>query len=75
MKETDGRFKMVNPKGGPQLKKGQMLSHVIRKDFYVLIDHFERIEEGFLINTHAAENDGKTFRGTRPDPGEFSPLR
>ena len=71
MKESDGRIKMVNPKGGPQLKKGQMLSHVIRKDFDVLIDHFERIEEGFLIKTRAAENDGKTLEEQGLIPENF----
>jgi hypothetical protein len=33
-----------------------MLSHIIYWDTNVLIDHFEHIEEGFLIKTHATEN-------------------
>ncbi len=71
MNESDGRINMVNPKGGPQLKKGQMLSHITRGDFNILIDHFERIEEGFLIKTNAAENDGKTLEEQGLIPENF----
>ena len=42
----------IDPAGGPYLKAGQMLSHVIYDDeFNVIIDGFERVENGYLIKT------------------------
>ena len=38
--------------GGPFIKKGQMLAHIIYdNEFNVIIDGFERVENGYLIKT------------------------
>jgi hypothetical protein len=47
---------MVDPSGGPYLTRGQMLSHVIIgwdgiDGFNVIIDSFEKVDEGWLIKT------------------------
>tara|TARA_B100000963_G_scaffold210441_1_gene183329 strand:+ start:193 stop:747 length:555 start_codon:yes stop_codon:yes gene_type:complete len=40
----------VNPPGGPYIKVGQMLSHVIKSlDFNDIVQGFEKIDGGFLI--------------------------
>ena len=42
----------VDPSGGPFIKVGQMLSHIIYDDeFNVIVDGFERVETGYLIKT------------------------
>jgi len=42
----------VDPSGGPFIKVGQMLSHIIYDDeFNVIVDGFERVENGYLIKT------------------------
>ena len=47
---------MVDPSGGPYIRAGQMLSHVIIgwdgiDGFNVVVDSFERVDEGWLIKT------------------------
>jgi hypothetical protein len=42
----------IDPSGGPFIKKGQMLAHIVYDDeFNVIIDGFERVENGYLIKT------------------------
>ena len=48
----------VDPSGGPFIKVGQMLSHIIYDDeFNVIVDGFERVETGYLIKTIPHEHD------------------
>ena len=43
----------VNPPGGPYIKVGQMLSHVIKsQDFNDIVQGFEKTDGGFLIKTN-----------------------
>jgi len=43
---------MVDPSGGPYIKAGQMLSHVVFDDeFNVIVESFEPIKTGYLIKT------------------------
>ena len=47
---------MVDPSGGPYIRAGQMLSHVIIgwdgiDGFNVIVDSFEKVDEGWLIKT------------------------
>jgi len=47
-----GVINMVDPSGGPYIKAGQMLSHVVFDDeFNVIVESFEPIETGYLIKT------------------------
>jgi hypothetical protein len=40
----------IDPAGGPYLKAGKMLSHIIWFDeFNVIIESFERVETGYII--------------------------
>ena len=56
---------MVDPSGGPYIKAGQMLSHVIFDDeFNVIVESFEPIETGYLIKT----------KEHKVDPDDFSHL-
>jgi hypothetical protein len=49
---------MVDPSGGPYIKAGQMLSHVVFDDeFNVIVESFEPIETGYLIKTKPHEYD------------------
>lgn len=44
----------VDPSGGPFIKAGLVLSHMIYDDadtFNVIVDGFERVENGYLIKT------------------------
>jgi hypothetical protein len=42
----------IDPPGGPFIKKGQMLAHIVYDDeFNVIVDGFERVENGYLIKT------------------------
>ena len=60
-----GVIDMVDPSGGPYIKAGQMLSHVIFDDeFNVIVESFEPIETGYLIKT----------REHKVDPNDFSHL-
>lgn len=43
----------VNPPGGPYIKVGQMLSHIIKSmDFNDIVQGFEKTDDGFLIKTN-----------------------
>ncbi|MAJ05590.1 MAG: hypothetical protein CL827_01860 [Crocinitomicaceae bacterium] len=43
----------VNPPGGPYIKVGQMLSHVIKsQDFNDMVQGFEKTDGGFIIKTN-----------------------
>ena len=40
----------VDPSGGPYIKVGSMLSHIIYDtDFNVIVESFERIENGYIL--------------------------
>ena len=42
----------INPSGGPFIKVGQMLSHIVYDEaFNVIVEGFERVETGYLIKT------------------------
>ena len=48
----------IDPSGGPFIKVGQMLSHIIYDDeFNVIVDGFERVDSGYLIKTIPHEYD------------------
>ena len=61
----------IDPSGGPFIKIGQMLSHIIydgaaiigptvlllQDEFNVIVDGFERVETGYLIKTIPHEYD------------------
>ena len=50
--ENSDNINMVDPSGGPYIKAGQMLSHVVFDDeFDVIVESFESIETGYLIKT------------------------
>lgn len=48
----------INPSGGPFIKKGQMLSHIILDtDFNVIVEGFANTKKGILINTKPHDYD------------------
>jgi len=48
----------VDPMGGPFIKVGQMLSHIIYRDeMNVIVESFEPVETGYLIKTKPHEYD------------------
>ena len=48
----------IDPSGGPFIKKGQMLSHIVGgDDFNVIVTGFEPYEFGFIIKTKPHEYD------------------
>lgn len=52
----------IDPSGGPFIKIGQMLSHVIHGDeMNVIVEGFSNTEKGILINTKPHEYDPKNF--------------
>lgn len=52
----------IDPVGGPHIKKGQMLSHVVwGDDLNVIVESFEKIETGFLIKTSPHIYDPNDF--------------
>ena len=52
----------IEPSGGPFIKIGQMLSHVIHGDnMNVIVEGFSNTEKGILINTKPHEYDPKNF--------------
>ena len=52
----------IDPSGGPFIKVGQMLSHIIYDDeFNVIVDGFERVETGYIIKTIPHEYDPNDF--------------
>tara|TARA_B100000497_G_C7321038_1_gene214232 strand:+ start:69 stop:374 length:306 start_codon:yes stop_codon:yes gene_type:complete len=52
----------IDPSGGPFIKIGQMLSHVVYdKDFDVIVEGFTNTENGILINTKPHDYDPELF--------------
>lgn len=52
----------IDPSGGPFIKIGQMLSHVIHGDeMNVIVEGFTNTEKGILIETKPHEYDPKDF--------------
>ena len=52
----------INPPGGPMIKKGQMLSHLLKDtEFNVIIEGFIPVEGGYLIKTRPNEVDSNDF--------------
>ena len=48
----------VDPSGGPHIKKGQMLSHIVYgDDFNIIVESFERVDTGYLIKCKEHEYD------------------
>ncbi len=56
---------VVDLSGGPYIKAGQMLSHIIKCEFNVIVESFERVDTGYIINVKE-----HVF-----DPNDFSYLR
>ena len=53
---------MVDPSGGPYIKAGQMLSHIIYGDeMNVIVESFESVENGYLIKTKEHKVDPDYF--------------
>ena len=52
----------VDPPGGPFIKAGQMLSHIIfDNEFNVIVESFEKVDTGYLIKTKPHEYDPDDF--------------
>ncbi len=52
----------IDPSGGPFIKIGQMLSHVIHGDeMNVIVEGFTNTKKGILINTKPHEYNPKNF--------------
>ena len=52
----------VNPSGGPFIRTGQMLSHIIHyTNFNVIVESFERVDTGFVINVKKHKYDPNDF--------------
>ena len=47
----------VDPSGGPFIKVGQMLCHVIGGEINDIVDGFERVDTGYIIKTKPHEYD------------------
>ena len=56
---NDNIINMVDPSGGPYIKAGQMLSHILydADELNVIVESFERVETGYLIKTRPHEYD------------------
>ena len=55
----------IDPSGGPFIQRGQMLSHLLYDtDFNVIVESFERVENGYLIKC----------KEHKVDPNDFSHL-
>ena len=55
----------IDPSGGPFIRVGQMLSHIIWFDeFNVIIESFERVDTGYIIKC----------KEHKVDPNDFSHL-
>ena len=53
----------IDPSGGPFIKVGQMLSHVIYGDgMNVIVEGFTNTEKGILINTKPYDYDPEDMR-------------
>jgi len=49
---------VVDPSGGPYIKAGQMLSHIIfDTNFNVIVESFEKVDNGYLIKCKEHEYD------------------
>lgn len=49
---------MVDPSGGPYIKAGQMLSHIVYgDDLNVIVESFERVDTGYIIKCKEHEYD------------------
>jgi len=52
----------IDPSGGPFIRVGQMLSHIIHDtDFNVIVEGFTNTEKGILINTKPHDYDPNDF--------------
>jgi len=52
----------INPRGGPFIKKGQMLSHIIHDaGFNVIVESFESLDNCYIINVREIEADLNDF--------------
>ncbi len=52
----------IDPSGGPYIKIGQMLSHIVyNDDFNVIVEGFVNTEKGILIQTKPHEVDPNDF--------------
>ena len=48
----------IDPSGGPFIKVGQMLSHLLHDtDFNIIVESFERVDTGYLIKCKEHEYD------------------
>ena len=48
----------IDPSGGPFIKKGQMLSHIVGgDDLNVIVAGFKKVEHGYIIKTIPHEYD------------------
>jgi hypothetical protein len=48
----------IDPSGGPFIKKGQMLSHIVYEDdLNVIVESFERVDTGYIIKCKEHEYD------------------
>lgn len=48
----------LDPSGGPFIRAGQMLSHVVHgDDLNVIVESFERVETGYIIKCKEHEYD------------------
>jgi hypothetical protein len=49
---------MVDPSGGPYIRAGQMLSHIVYgDDLNVIVESFERVDTGYIIKCKEHEYD------------------
>ncbi len=52
----------LDPSGGPYIKAGQMLSHIVYgDDLNVIVESFERIDSGYIIKCKKHEYDPNDF--------------
>lgn len=52
----------IDPSGGPFIKKGQMLSHIIWfEEFNIIVESFERVDTGYIIKCKEHEYDPNDF--------------
>ena len=52
----------IDPSGGPFIKKGQMLSHIVYgDDLNVIVESFQRVNTGYLIKCKEHEYDPNDF--------------
>jgi hypothetical protein len=53
---------VVDPSGGPYIKAGQMLSHIVYgDDLNVIVESFERIDTGYIIKCKEHKYDPNDF--------------